>query len=139
VIDSAHTGLVGYLKTFDVTEGGGPTYPWRYVYDRDWTELGFIDQFGSAYRYHRYSTAEQVQQNQTLRADRLPSDSIEANVMRILGIDTATDSVTLRPATRADIQRDQNRMPLAGPGLMPAKAAEAAEKPVEDAVNEEPK
>ena len=128
VIDSAHRGRVGFLKTYDVTEGGGPSYPWRYVYDNDWNELGFIDQFGSAYAYHVYTPSEQAQQNETLRAMRLPSDSIEDNVLRMLGIDTATDSATFHPATRDDIAGAPTKAPLAGPGVVPAKGAAAAPK-----------
>ncbi len=134
VIDSAPRGKIGYVKLEDVQEGGGPTYPWRYVYDADWNELGFIDQFGGAYRYHRYSPAEAAQQNLEMRVDRLPSDSISANVLRMLGVDPATDTVTLPPATREDIAGDKG-MHLAGPGVPPAKAVvaapEGAAKPAE--------
>lgn len=122
VIQAAHRGRVGFVKVFDVTEAGGPPYPWKYVYDNDWRELGFVDQFGSAYKYHYYSPSEQVQQNETLRVTRLPSDSLERNVLRILDIDPSTDELTFPAATRSDITGDAGTVPLAGPGIVPAKA-----------------
>lgn len=121
VVRSANRGNVGYLKVYDVTEAGGPAYPWKYVYDANWKELGFVDQFGGAYRYHYYSPAEQAQQNEVLRASRMPSDSLDRNVMRMLGIDPATDDVTFPEATRADIVGAPAGTPLAGPGIVPAK------------------
>jgi hypothetical protein len=122
VISAAHRGRVGYVKVFDVTEGGGPPYEWKYVYDNDWRELGFVNQFGGATKYHYYSPSEQVQQNQTLRATPLPSDSLERNVLRMLDIDPATDELTFPVASRADITGDTGTLPLAGPGIVPAKA-----------------
>lgn len=122
VIQAAHRGRVGYVKLFDVTEAGGPPYPWKYVYDNDWRELGFVDQFGSAYKYHYYSPSEQVQQNETLRVTRLPSDSLERNVLRMLDIDPSTDELTFPAAARSDITGDAGTVPLAGPGIVPAKA-----------------
>lgn len=121
VIVSAHKGKVGYVKVYDVTEGGGVPYEWKYVYDADWKELGFVDQFGGATKYHYYSPSEQAQQNLDLRATRLPSDSLQRNVMRMLGIDPATDDVTFPEAKREDIAGVE-AMPLAGPGIVPAKA-----------------
>ena len=126
VIVAAHRGRVGYIRVEDVRESGGPTYEWKWVYDANWTELGFLDQFGNAYKYHFYSPAEQAQQNRDLRLTRLPSDSPEANVLRILGIDPSTDDATFPRATRADITGDTG-VHIAGPGIVPAKApAEAA-------------
>lgn len=127
VIVSGHRGKVGYMKIYDVTEGGGVAYPWKYVYDLDWNELGFLDQFGGAYKYHYYSPSEQAQQNRVLRAMRLPSDSPEANVLRILDIDPSTDDATFPVATRADITGDKGTH-LAGPGEVPAKAPAADSK-----------
>lgn len=121
VIVAGHRGRVGYMKLEDVTEGGGPTYPLRYVYDNDWHELGLVNQFGTAWKWHYYSPSEQAQQNETLRAVPLPSDSLQANVMRILGIDPSTDDLTFPVANRADITGDTG-MHLAGPGIVPAKA-----------------
>lgn len=125
VIVSAHRGKVGYLKSYDVREGGGAPYEWKYVYDGDWKELGFIDQFGGAYLYHYYSPAEQAAQNQVLRMTKLPSDSIQRNVMLMLGIDPVTDDVTFPVATRADIIGDTGSH-LAGPGIVPATAPASA-------------
>jgi len=126
VIVSAHRGRIGYLKVFDVTEGGGAPYEWKYVYDADWRELGFVDQFGGATMYHYYSPAEQAQQNDVLRATKLPADSIQRNVLTMFGIDPSTDDVTFPVATRADITGDTGKQHLAGPGVVPAKAPEAA-------------
>jgi hypothetical protein len=122
VISAAHRGKVGYVKVYDVTEAGGPPYEWKYVYDNDWHELGFVDQFGGATKYHYYSPSEQAQQNQTLRATRLPSDSLERNVLRILDIDPSTDELTFPAARQSDITGDVGTMPLAGPGIVPATA-----------------
>ncbi len=121
VIVSAHNGPIGYLKVCDITEGGGPTYPWKYVYDSNWNELGFVDQFGGATKYHYYAPSEQAQQNLPLRATKLPSDSLEANVMRMMDIDPSTDELTFPTATRQDIAGDKGTF-LAGPGVVPAKA-----------------
>jgi hypothetical protein len=120
-IVSAHTGKVGYVKVYDVVEGGGVPYEWKYVYDANWKELGFVDQFGGATKYHYYSPSEQAQQNLDLRATRLPSDSLQRNVMRMLDIDPSTDDVTFPVATTADITGDTG-MHLAGPGIVPAKS-----------------
>jgi hypothetical protein len=129
-IVSAHTGKVGFVKTYDVSDFGGSPYEWKYVYDRNWKELGFIDQFGKAYVYDYYSPSEQAFRNEVLRLSVLPSDSIERNVMRMLGIDTATDQVTLPKSEPSDITDDTNGdQHLAGPGIVPVKAP--VEAPVE--------
>jgi hypothetical protein len=93
-INSAYQGQVGYLKVYDVTEAGGPVYQWKYVYDLDYNELGFIDQWGKAYRYHRLPVADASAQRKPMRVEHLPADSTENNVMRMLGIDPALDDVT---------------------------------------------
>jgi hypothetical protein len=121
VIVSAHKGKVGYVKVEDVTEGGGVPYEWKYVYDADWRELGFVNQFGGATKYHYYSPSEQAQQNEDLRATLLPSDSLQRNVLRMLDIDPSTDDVTFPEATNSDITGDTG-VHLAGPGVVPAKA-----------------
>lgn len=94
LVNSAYQGQVGYLKIYDVTEAGGPVYQWKYVYDMDYTELGFIDQWGKAYRYHRFPEADASAQKKPMRVEHLPADSTERNVMRMLGIDPALDQVT---------------------------------------------
>jgi hypothetical protein len=126
VIYSSQKGKVGYLKVKDVTDAGGPTYPWRYVYDLDMRELGFINQFGGAYQYHVYSQWEAARENEPMRLKFLPSDSIERNVMRMLGIDPALDNVTFPMATQADFAAVDAKPPLAGPGVVPPTAAGAA-------------
>jgi len=93
-VNSAYQGQVGYLKVYDVTEAGGPVYQWKYVYDRDYNELGFIDQWGKAYRYHRFPDADASAQRKPMRVEHLPADSTEANVMRMLGLDPSIDEVT---------------------------------------------
>ena len=103
VVYSDHRGKVGYVKVFDVTEGGGPAYRWKYVYDLDWNELGFIDQFGTAYQNKPYSPFETDFQTKPIRVVRLPSDSAERNAMRMLGIDPALDDVTFPAASAADL------------------------------------
>ncbi len=119
-IESAHKGKVGYVKVYDVTEGGGNPYQWKYVYDADWKELGFITQFGSAMRYHEYSPAEQAQQKLEMRGDWMPADSLENNVMRMLDIDITTDRLTFPVSTHEDIAGDTGVAHLAGPGVTPA-------------------
>jgi hypothetical protein len=121
VILSAHSGPIGYLKTFAVTEGGGPPYDWNYVYDSNWKELGFVDQFGSATKYHYYPPFEAAQQNVILRATKLPSDSLSANVLRMMDIDPSTDELTFPVARHEDITGTE-AVPLAGPGITSAKA-----------------
>jgi hypothetical protein len=120
VIVSAHKGPIGYIKIYDVTEGGGPAYEWKYVYDSNWNELGFVDQFGTATKYHYYSPSEQAQQNRVLRAMKLPSDSLQANVLRMMDIDPSSDELTFPVARREDITGPA-AVPLAGPGIVPAK------------------
>jgi len=93
-VNSAYQGKVGYMKVFDVTEAGGPVYRWRYIYDLEYTELGFIDQFGKAYQYHVLPTISQAAQKKPLKVTEMPADSAERNAMRMLGIDPATDDVT---------------------------------------------
>ena len=93
-VNSAYQGKVGYMKVFDVTEAGGPVYQWKYVYDLDYNELGFIDQFGNAYRYHELPQVSKEAQKETMKVTELPADSTERNTMRMLGIDPATDDVT---------------------------------------------
>lgn len=93
-VNSAYQGKVGYLKVYDVTEAGGPAYRWRYVYDLSYNELGFIDQWGNGYRYHRLPEADASAQQKPMRVEHLPSDSTEANVMRMLGLDPSVDEVT---------------------------------------------
>ena len=93
-VNSAYQGKVGYMKVFDVTEAGGPVYQWKYVYDLDYNELGFIDQFGNAYQYHQLPEVSQRAQQETMKVTEMPADSTERNTMRMLGIDPATDDVT---------------------------------------------
>jgi hypothetical protein len=121
VVLAAHRGPIGYLKTFDVTEGGGPAYEWNYVYDSNWKELGFVDQFGAATKYHYYPPSEQAQQNLDLRATKLPSDSLSANVLRMMDIDPSTDELTFPVAKTSDI-KGTDAVPLAGPGVASAKS-----------------
>ena len=103
VIYSENDRGVGFIKVFDIQEGGGPTYQWKYVYDNDWTELGFVDQFGTAYRYEYYGQLQQEIHDKTFRTDRMGPDSIENNVMRMLGINPAFDNVSFPVATSQDI------------------------------------
>jgi hypothetical protein len=121
VILAAHRGPIGFLKVFDVTEGGGVPYRWSYVYDSNWRELGFVDQFGGATKYHYYPPSEAQQQNQVLRAVKLPSDSLEVNVLRMMDIDPSTDELTF-PLARTEDITGTDAVPLAGPGITPAKA-----------------
>lgn len=121
VIQAAHRGRVGFVKVENISEAGGPPYQWKYIYDNDWRELGWVDQFGGATKYHYYTPSEQAQQNETLRAERMASDSLERNVLRMLDIDPSTDELTFPVASRADITGDTG-MHLAGPGIVPAKA-----------------
>jgi len=118
-IVSAHRGKVGFLKIYDVTEGGGNPYPWKYVYDADWHELGWVDQFGGAVKYHVYSPSEQAFQKLELRGDKLPADSLENNVMRMLDIDPSTDRLTFPVSTTQDITGDTGAPHVAGPGITP--------------------
>jgi hypothetical protein len=101
---SEFDGKVGYLKVYDVREAGGPVYPWKYVYDLEWNELGFIDQYGTATRYHLYPEFQQQIHNKDMRPVRMPADSTENNVMRMLGLDITRDHVSFPTATQADIQ-----------------------------------
>jgi len=102
-VTAAHAGHVGFLKVYDVAEQEGPTFTWKYVYDLDFNEVGFVDQNGTAYRYHRYAGVEQEAHRRETRLETLPEDSVQRNVMRMLGIDPATDDVTFPTATSADI------------------------------------
>jgi len=102
-IRSEYDGKVGYLKVYPVREAGGPVFPWKYVYDLDWNELGWVDQFGTAYTYHRYAKFQQQIHKTTLRIDRMPADSTENNVMRMLKLDVTRDNVTFPVATVNDI------------------------------------
>ena len=100
---SAYNGKIGFLKHYHVQEAGGAIYKWKYVYDLDHKELGFIDQFGVAYRYHYYPEQEQRIHRQPHRTERMPEDSAPRNVMRMLGVDPSKDEVTFPVATGADI------------------------------------
>lgn len=103
VVYSEHRGPVGYMKVYDVREAGGPSYRWSYVYDRNLNELGWVDQFGHAYAYHRYPEGAMPVPTEPIRPVALPADSIQRNAMRMLGIDPATDNVSFPPATNEDI------------------------------------
>ncbi len=103
VVYSEYQGKVGYLKVYDVQEANGPTYQWKYVLDLEFNELGFVDQYGTAYRYHRYSHNEQAIHDKQMRLDHMPTDSLERNVMRMLEIDPALDNVSFPTASRGDL------------------------------------
>jgi len=103
VAHSAQAGNVGYVKVFAVREAGGHEYPWKYVYDQEWNELGFVDQFGNAFVYQARTEFERDIHGSGLRVRRLPSDSSERNVARILGLDPALHDMTFPEASRADI------------------------------------
>jgi hypothetical protein len=119
LVVSAHRGRIGYLKDELVSEGGGPAYPWKYVYDNDWKELGFVNQFGVACKLLEYAPAEQASQNEWGRGVVLPSDGIQVNVLRMFDIDPSTDDVTFPAASHADI---------AGGNAKPAPATQAPAK-----------
>ena len=102
-INAAHAGHVGYVKVYEVSEPQGPAFRWKYVYDMDFEEVGFVDQRGMAYKRNPYSRLERQIHKKDSRLEVLPSDSLENNVMRMLGMDPALDSVTFRTATAADI------------------------------------
>jgi hypothetical protein len=103
VVYSPRRGKVGYLKEMDVSEAGGPTYRWKYVYDLAINRVGRVDQFGKAYKEVPYSPFEADVQRYTVRVIDLPEDTIERNVLRMLDIDPATDDVSFPPASNADI------------------------------------
>jgi hypothetical protein len=103
VVYSEHRGRVGFVKVFDVAEAGGHAYPWSYVYDLDFNELGWVDQFGGAYQYVPYTRFEREIHGAGPRVVQMPADSLENNVMRLLGIDPALDNVSFPRATQADV------------------------------------
>lgn len=103
VIRSPYQGKIGYLKVYDVREEGGPTYQWKYVYDLKHEERGWIDQFGTAYMEQPYAPGVADGQPYPVRVLHLPSDTTERNVLRMLGIDPATDDATFHVASNADI------------------------------------
>lgn len=100
---SANSGIVGFLREYDVSEAGGPAYRWSYVYDKGQNELGWIDQFGTAWLAMPRSPFEADAHQYSVRVKRLPSDEKSRNVMRMLGMDPALDSVTFPAASDADI------------------------------------
>lgn len=103
LVYSEHRGAVGYLKVFDVTEAGGATFTWKYVYDKDFNELGWIDQFGNARRFHVYPDGAVPDPRTPIRVIAMPTDSIQRNTMRMLGIDPSTDDVSFPLAKDGDI------------------------------------
>jgi hypothetical protein len=103
VVYSPHRGKVGFMKVYDVRDAGGPPYEWKFVYDLDLNEVGRIDQFGHAVWERPYTPSEASYQRYSVRSVDLPVDTIERNVMRMLGIDPATDDVTFPLASNADI------------------------------------
>lgn len=104
VIESVHNGPVGYLKVFDVQQAGGPIYTWKYVYDRDFNELGWVNQLGQAFRREKYPPGAMPDPKEPYRTHTMPADSIERNAMRMLGIDPAIDDVTFPVAKDGDIR-----------------------------------
>ncbi len=100
---SSFKGKIGFMKIYDVQEAGGAIYRWKYVYDLNHKEMGFVDQYGTAYRFHYYPENEARIHRTPHRPERMPTDSIERNVMRMLDIDPAKDEVTFPVATRGDI------------------------------------
>lgn len=106
LVYSAHDGKIGYLKVYAVAEAGGPAYDWSYIYDLEFNQLGFVDQFGTAYRFHAYTEQEQRIHKKPHRLERMPADSLERNVMRLLGVNPSTDEVSFPRATPGDIAYD---------------------------------
>lgn len=104
LIYSEHRGPVGYMKVYDVTEAGGPAYTWKYVLDKDLKKIGWVDQFGNAYLIHQYPRGSMPDPREGERVIRLPSDSIQRNTMRMLGIDPALDNVSFPVAKEGDIR-----------------------------------
>lgn len=104
VIQSAHSGPVGFLKVMDVSEAGGPVFEWRYIYGADWTELGWVNQKGQAFQWEKYPPGAMPNPREPYRVKHLPMDSIQRNAMRMLGIDPALDDVTFPVASDADIR-----------------------------------
>ena len=103
LVYSEHRGPVGYLKVYDVAEAGGATYTWKFVYDAEYNELGWIDQMGTAYQYKHYPPGAMPNPLEPLTVLHLPADSIERNTMRMLGIDPALDNVSFPLAKEGDV------------------------------------
>lgn len=103
LVYSEHRGPVGYLKVFEVGEAGGPRYTWKFVYDADFRELGWIDQLGTAYQYKEYPPGAMPDPRDPLTVLHLPADSIQRNTMRMLGIDPSLDNVSFPLAKEGDV------------------------------------
>jgi hypothetical protein len=103
LVYSEHRGPIGYMKEFDVAEAGGPVFRWKFIYDRDFNELGWVDQRGHAFRAERYPPGAQPNPAEPFRFERMPMDSVERNTMRMLGIDPALDDVSFPLAKEGEI------------------------------------
>ena len=103
LVYSEHRGPVGYMKVTDVTKAGGPTYTWKYILDKDFTTIGWIDQMGHAFQYVPYPPGSMPNPREPLRVITLPEDSMSQNVMRMLGMNPAADNVSFPVAKEGDI------------------------------------
>jgi hypothetical protein len=101
---SDRSGAVGYMKVYDVSEAGGPTYQWSFVYDRDFEEKGWVDQNGTAYRYDRYPPGAQPNPREPFRFSKMPADSLANNAARMLGLDPAAEHLTFPVAKEGDVK-----------------------------------
>lgn len=104
VAHSDRSGAVGYMKVFDVTEAGGPTYRWSFILDKDFVEKGWVDQYGTAFRYAPYPPGAQPNPRETFRFSQMEPDSLARNAARMLGLDPASDNLTFPVAREGDVR-----------------------------------
>jgi len=99
-------GKLGYLRTYDVAEVSSPgetPVPIHYVLALDLkTDLGWVSDNGLGERFEYPAQKIREARRTPFERIQLPSDSIENQIKRILGVDPGTE-IALRPASAADV------------------------------------
>ena len=102
----ARGGKLGYLRTYDVTDGSkesGAAVPIHYVLDLDLkTDRGWVSDNGLGERFEYPAPRMREALRSPFERVTLPVDSVENQIKRILGVDPALE-IRLMPASPADL------------------------------------
>ena len=96
-------GMLGYVRTVELSRPDEPAVPVHTVLDLDFVERGWCANDGQGERYDY--PEKKIREAKRTVFDRvvLPSDTVENQIRRILRL-PATTEIALRTATAADVQ-----------------------------------
>ncbi|MHC4923633.1 MAG: hypothetical protein ACYTG4_06080 [Planctomycetota bacterium] len=97
-------GMVGYVKTYMVSNPPDAPVELHFVEDMDFREMGWITNSGKGERYQYLEEKQASAHRAAFKRVELPVDTLENQVRRIFGLDPLTD-IRLVPSSQADLRR----------------------------------